>query len=210
MTEATLDFSRGQWTRRPESASLDGAGALTVEAAEGSDWWRDTGYGFRHENGHALLMPWEPETAVEVTFALTGFTGQFDQAGLAIMVDDATWIKAGVEHADGHHQLGAVVTVGASDWSTGRVDEWQGSVVTIRASRVADAVVIRARSAPLDGSTGGSTDDAHDWRLVRVARFPHERAQIGPMLCAPTRRGFTVRFVHWRTTQPDAAIHPEE
>lgn len=209
---AAVDPSRAHWTREPVAVSTDAAGVVTVEAAEGSDWWRDTGYGFRHENGHALLTPWLEGTAVEVTFALEGFTGQFDQAGLAIMVDDATWIKAGVEYADGHHQLGAVVTVGTSDWSTGRVDEWQGSAVTIRASRVEDAVVIRARSEPLEGSTGteNEIEADHDWRLVRVARFPHGDAQIGPMVCAPTRTGLTVRFLHWRTTEPDAAIHPDD
>ncbi len=201
-----IDSPRARWTREPVAVSTDADGVMTVEAAEGSDWWRDTGYGFRHENGHALLAPWHAGTAVEVTFALDGFTGQFDQAGLAIMVDDATWIKAGVEYADGHHQLGAVVTLGASDWSTGRVDEWQGSAVTIRASRVEDAVVSRARSAAVDGST----DQAHDWRLVRVARFPHEGAQVGPMVCAPGHAGFRVRFLDWRTTSPDLGIHPSD
>lgn len=211
-TAAALDPTHARWTREPVAVSTSATGVMTVEAAEGSDWWRDTGYGFRHENGHALLTPWHENTAVEVTFALDGFTGQFDQAGLAIMVDEATWIKAGVEHADGHHQLGSVVTVGASDWSTGRVDEWDGTAVTIRASRVADAVVIRARSAPLEGSTVTEPDAAneHDWRLVRVARFPHADARIGPMVCAPTRAGLTVRFLQWRATEPDPGIHPDE
>ncbi len=186
----------GDWTREPITTEVSADGALVVEAAEGSDWWRDTAYGFRHEDGHALLRPWEPGTAVEVSFALDGFTGQFDQAGLLVRVDDENWVKAGVELSDGHPQLGAVVTVGTSDWSTGRVDEWIGSVVTIRASRLADAVVIRARA---------TVDD--EWRLVRVARFPHERASIGPMLCGPTRAGLRVRFVDWRTTAEDAALH---
>jgi len=189
-------FSRGTWTREPVSAHFDSAGAFIVEAAEGSDWWRDTAYGFRHENGHALLTPWLPDTAVEVTFELESFTGDFDQAGLAVFVDDSHWIKAGVEHSDGHQQLGAVVTVGASDWSTGIVDEWVGTAVTVRASRVADAVVIRARSAGDD-----------EWRLVRVAPFAHELARIGPMVCAPTRSGLRVRFLDWRVTAPDTAVH---
>ncbi len=192
----TRRFTLGTWTREPVSSEIDNAGALVVEAAEGSDWWRDTAYGFRHENGHALLMPWQPGTAVEVTFQLDGFSGQFDQAGLAVIVDDAHWIKAGVEHSDGHQQLGAVVTVGASDWSTGRVDDWVGTAVTVRASRIADAVVIRARSA-----------GDPEWRLVRVARFPHESALIGPMLCAPTRSGLRVRFLDWRETAADTELH---
>lgn len=193
-----LSFSEGAWTREPVSAVIGSDGALTVEAAEGSDWWRDTAYGFRHENGHALLRPWDAGTAIEVTFELSGFTGEFDQAGLAVIVDDETWIKAGVEFSDGHPQLGAVVTVGASDWSTGRVDEWVGSAVTVRASRIADAVVIRARSS-VDGQ----------WRLVRVARFPHENARIGPMVCAPTRAGLTVRFTSWVVTAPDGTLHAD-
>ena len=48
-------FAHGTWTREPVSTGIDETGALVVEAAEGSDWWRDTAYGFRHENGHALL-----------------------------------------------------------------------------------------------------------------------------------------------------------
>lgn len=189
-------FSKGTWTREPVSAHLDSMGALIVEAVEGSDWWRDTAYGFRHENGHALLTPWLPGTAVEVTFELDGFTGDFDQAGLAVLVDEAHWIKAGVEYSDGHQQLGAVVTVGASDWSTGIVDEWVGTAVTVRASRIADAVVIRARS---------SIDN--EWRLMRVSRFPHESARIGPMVCAPMRAGLRVRFLDWRVNEADAEIH---
>lgn len=199
------DWSRGSWTREPAAVALDAEGRLVVEAVEGSDWWRDTAYGFRHEDGHGLLAPWAPGTAVEVTFALEGFTGEFDQAGLVIVVDDATWIKAGVEQSDGHPQLGAVVTVGASDWSTGRVDDWTGRAVTVRASRIADAVVIRARSRPLNAAPGEEGED--DWRLVRVARFPHEDARIGPMLCGPTRAGFTVRFLDWRETDPDGELH---
>ncbi|WP_168914991.1 DUF1349 domain-containing protein [Microcella flavibacter] len=210
------DWSRGSWTREPAAAALDAEGSLVVEAVDGSDWWRDTAYGFRHEDGHGLLAPWAPGTAVEVTFALEGFTGEFDQAGLVIVVDDATWIKAGVEQSDGHPQLGAVVTLGASDWSTGRVDDWTGRAVTVRASRIADAVVIRARSRPLDADAatpdaaapdGAAPASADDWRLVRVARFPEGDARIGPMLCGPTRAGFAVRFLDWRETAPDLELH---
>ncbi len=187
-----------RWSREPAGREQEAGGALVVVAAEGSDWWRDTAYGFRHDNGHALLTEWQLDSAVEVDFDLAGFTGEFDQAGLLIWADDAHWIKAGVEHSDGHQQLGAVVTVGASDWSTGRVDDWVGTTVTVRASRIADAVVIRARS---------SNDTT--WRLVRVARFPHETALIGPMLCAPMRAGFSVRFVDWRVTEADVELHAE-
>ena len=198
MTRRGLAVESARWSREPVSVEYEPGGALVVEAAEGSDWWRDTAYGFRHDNGHALLEEWAPDTAVEVDFELTGFTGAFDQAGLLIWGDDAHWIKAGVEHSDGHQQLGAVVTVGASDWSTGAVDDWEGTTVTVRASRLADAVVLRARS---------EGDD--EWRLVRVAHFPHADVLIGPMVCAPMRAGLRVRFVDWRVTQADTELHAE-
>lgn len=195
-----FDDPSAHWTREPARIDHDGD-LLHAEAVARSDWWRDTAYSFRHDDGHALVRPWAAGTAVEVAFALTGFTRQFDQAGLFIVVDDATWLKAGVEYADGHPQLGAVVTVGASDWSTGRLDEAIGRAVRMRASRIEDAVVIRARIEDADGG------NPSDWRLVRVARFPHDDARIGPMLCAPTRAGFTVMFTDWRETDEDAELH---
>ncbi|WP_130283678.1 DUF1349 domain-containing protein [Microcella alkaliphila] len=69
-------------------------------------------------------------------------------------------------------------------------------IVRIRASRFADAIVVRAR---LDSDT--------DWRLVRMARFPHADARIGPMACAPSRPGLRATFTDWRVTAPDAALH---
>lgn len=190
-----FDDPAATWTRDPVGISHHD-NRMTVEAAEASDWWRDTAYGFRHDNGHALLLPWEADTAVEVAVDLTGFTEEFDQAGLFIVVNDSTWVKAGVEFADGHPQLGAVVTNGSSDWSTGRWEDAASAVVRIRASRFADAIVIRAR---LESDT--------DWRLVRVARFPHADARIGPMVCAPSRPGLRATFTDWRVTAPDAGLH---
>lgn len=54
-------------------------------------------------------------------------------------------------------------------------------------------------------SAGGERDT--DWRLVRMARFPHTDARIGPMVCAPSRPGLRATFTDWRVTAPDAALH---
>lgn len=48
-----FDAADAAWSRDPVTHRLDGE-RLTVEAAEGSDWWHDTAYGFRHDDGHAL------------------------------------------------------------------------------------------------------------------------------------------------------------
>lgn len=168
---------------------------LLVTAAEGSDAWRRTAYGYIHDNEHSLLEEWDRGRAVEVTFS-AAFDSQFDQAGLMIRVDEERWIKAGVEYADGVLQLGAVVTNGYSDWSTGPVPEWAGRDITVRATRMADAVAVRARV------------DDEPWRLVRLAPFDGEAsAKAGPFCCAPSSSGLTVSFSAWQLVEPDESLH---
>lgn len=189
-----IPWKSGAWTALPVAAEEAG-GRLRVTAAEGSDAWRHTSYGFVHDDAHALLEDWDPAQAMEVVF-VAALDAQFDQAGLMIRVDAERWIKTGVEFADGALQLGAVVTDGKSDWSTGPVPEWAGKEVTMRATRQGDAVVIRARA------------EDEPWRLVRLAPFdPDATAKAGPYCCAPTRAGLTVEFTGWRLTEPDAELH---
>ncbi len=171
-------------------------GEFVVEAAQGSDFWEKTLYGFQRSSGHALLAAWEEGFGVEVSFALRGFDHLYDQAGLMLWTSADRWIKAGVELNDGVPSLGAVVTDGYSDWSLAPVPEWNGRVVTIRASRSQDAVVLRA------------TAEGEAWRTIRVARFaPNTVAKAGPFVCAPERAGLAVRFTRWALTDPDAELH---
>lgn len=193
---ADVAWNTGTWTTPPVHREVKEDG-LHVTAREGSDAWHTTSYGFIHDTEHALLGPFAQDSAVEVSFRLD-FSAQFDQAGVFIRSDEATWIKAGIEWSDGQESLGAVVTRGLSDWSLSPVPGWDGRLVTIRASRSGDAVTIRARV------------DDEPWRLVRVAPLdPDALVAAGPFCCAPTRSGLTVHFTGWRTTAPDTSLHPE-
>ncbi len=190
----TVAWAAGTWTPPPAAVEARG-GDLLVTAAEGSDAWRHTAYGFVHESEHALLTPFAPGTAIEVEFT-AAFTAQFDQAGVFVRAADDRWVKAGVEFADGTPQVGAVVTHGRSDWSVAPAPEWAGARVLVRVSRDAGALTIRAARAgdPL--------------RLVRVLPFDDDlAASAGPFVCAPTRAGLTVPFHAWRTTPADASLH---
>jgi regulation of enolase protein 1 (concanavalin A-like superfamily) len=189
----SIAWSEGVWTRTPVSQKLEN-GHLIVEAAEGSDWWRITSYGFIHDDGHALLREFPQDSSIEVSFVLN-FKEQFDQCGILIRSDEENWTKAAVEFSDGHPQLGAVVTRSQSDWSTGRVSEWIGKEVTIRVSRSGDALTVRAKAD-------------EDYRLVRVAPLDSRRSwTAGPMLCAPTRAGFVATLTSWRVGESDAKLH---
>jgi uncharacterized protein len=121
---------------------------------------------------------------------------QYDEAGVLLWTSSSQWIKAGVKINDGVPSVGAVVTDEYSDWSLAPVPKWQGSTVTIRASRSKDAVIIRATA------TGQS------WRTIRVARFnPGRPVQAGPFLCAPERAGLEVCFKRWCFTEADPELH---
>lgn len=195
-TRATdpIPWSEGSWTTPPVDAT-ERDGMLRVTAAEGSDAWRLTSYGFVHDTEHALLAPLPDGSAMEVEFEVP-FEGQFDQAGLFVRVSEERWVKAGIELSDGDLQLGAVVTHGMSDWSLAPVPHWRGRRVTVRVSRDGSALTVRA----------GVDDDP--LRPVRVIPFaPELDAQAGPFACAPTRAGLTVPFTAWRRGAADASLH---
>ena len=193
--QVTVEWDEGQWLNPPEAIEREGAD-LVVTAVEGSDFWRTTAYGFVHDDGHALLAPFDNGEAIEVSFVLD-YDRQFDQAGVFVRAGDTAWVKAGVEISDGVAQVGAVVTHGVSDWSVAPVPHWVGSTVTVRLSRGDDALTIRARSG------------ADPWQLVRVAPWPSGPASAGPLCCAPTRTGLRVRFTGWTRGESDAALHDE-
>ena len=189
------EWSEGRWSVEPVATALAGR-HLLVTAARGSDAWRETAHGYVTDSAHALLAPMEPETAVEVTL-VAELTHQFDQAGLMLRAGPTEWIKAGVEYADGVFQLGAVVTRGTSDWSSAPVD-WAGRTVTLSASRLGNAVFIKARV------------DDQPWRMIRLAWVdPDLSYEAGPYLAAPTRDGLSVRFTRWITGPADAVVHPD-
>lgn len=193
-TDTAVDWPSGTWLNPPLETRTD-AGHLLVTAVEASDFWRTTAYGFVHDDGHGLLRPLESGRAVEVTFRLD-YDRQFDQAGVLVRADERHWLKAGVEVVDGAPQLGAVVTHDASDWSAQPVPTWQGDEITMRVSRAADALTVRARRG--DG----------EWQFVRLAPWPPGlAAEAGPFCCAPSRAGLQVRFTGWRSGPADTQLH---
>lgn len=196
ISEAGAVWDRGTWRNPPVRAVVEGR-ALRVTAAENSDAWRQTSYGFVHDSAHALLARLPAEGAVEISFLLD-YTEQFDQAGIYLHVSESVWIKAGVEVSDGIPQVGAVVTHGVSDWSVAPVPEWIDREITVRLSRAGDAVTIRARAGD------------EPFRLIRVAPLDETAsAEVGPFCASPTRAGLTATFTRWVETDANAALHLE-
>jgi len=169
-----------RWLNEPPAWKEEG-GVLDITTGDRTDFWRETHYGFIRDDGHFRFR----EVAGDFTATLS-FTGDYrelyDQAGLMLRIDDANWIKAGIEFVGERQMLSAVVTRDFSDWSTMPLAanaEW----VQLRCTRQGAAV----RLEWADGST--------PFALFRLAYLPAtESLMIGPMCCSPQRAGFTARF----------------
>ena len=172
-------LSNGRWLNPPPVHRLTET-ELSLTTGDRTDFWQSTHYGFHRDDGHALLI--EAPDTFTATIAFEGdFPHQYDQAGLLLRIDPATWIKTGIERSDGVCNHSAVVTRdGLSDWSV--VQAGGSAPFALRLTRTPDAVIIDRRDT--DGR----------WHLLRLCPFPPGRARIGPMACAPDRSGLDVRF----------------
>jgi regulation of enolase protein 1 (concanavalin A-like superfamily) len=191
---ATVDWTAGTWLNPPTSTRTPGD-RLVVECARGSDLWADTHYGFRRHSAHALLVPFEVGASIEVDFVVD-YHELYDQAGILVRASEDCWVKAGVEISDGQPQLGAVVTQPRSDWSCAPVVDWADTTVTMRISRVEDALIVRARRQD------------EEWQLVRLTPFPVEAsAEAGLYAASPERAGLEVSFLRMELGGADAHLH---
>jgi uncharacterized protein len=171
-----------RWLNEPATWEANGD-RLTVTTDRGTDFWRTTHYGYVRDTGHVLGAELEVDFTLTATFE-GDYREQYDQAGIAIRIDEGNWIKSGIELVDGHQQISAVVTRGFSDWSVAPVAG--RSAVTIKADRAGDAVTI---SYGVDG--------AEPVTLLRLAYFPPApKVFAGVMAASPTGGGFTTTFTN--------------
>jgi regulation of enolase protein 1 (concanavalin A-like superfamily) len=176
---------RLQWLNPPLAWSMEPAGLVVRPAAE-TDFWQQTHYGFRADNGHFLYLEVAGDFSVttKVRFQPAHL---YDQAGLMVRVRPSCWIKTSVEYeSKGPSKLGAVVTnLGYSDWSLQDFPRRQKQVQ------------LRIRRAARDFLVEWKGGEGKDWQLLRVAHL-HEgadrRMQCGLYVCSPKGSGFRADF----------------
>ena len=178
-----------QWLNEPRRwEDRDGVIRATVEA--GTDFWRKTHYGFIRDNGHVYYQRVTGDFVAEVKVA-GAYRDLYDQAGLMVRIDDAHWIKTGIEFVHGVQYVSAVVTNDFSDWSVAPLPN--PPALWLRLVRKAEAVEI---FYSLDGAA---------YTLLRIAYLlPSPEALVGVMCAAPDGQGFDVRFEAF-TVQPSTA-----
>ncbi len=187
-------LAKCEWLNEPPMWDL-AADELSVVTGQATDFWRETHYGFTRHSGHLFGH----ETSGDFTATLrvrAWFETQYDQAGLMVRLDEKTWVKAGVEVSDGEATLSSVLTVGQSDWATGRFDGDHGDF-WIRATVEKGTLKLQASA------------DGKRWPLLRLSPFPVAPSYlVGPMCCSPERAGLEVRFSHFDVTAPNGkALH---
>ncbi len=175
-----------QWMNPPAVWRIDPARSrLLVSPDAGTDFWQETHYGFRLDNGHFLSAE-VPGDAVATAAILCHPAHQYDQAGLMVRFSEQCWLKASAEYEpDGPSHLGVVVTnSGFSDWSL--QDFPYGGALSY---------CLRIRREGHDFLVEHAAGENGPWNLMRIARLlpnPDHRARIGLYACSPKGSGCRV------------------
>jgi uncharacterized protein len=178
-----------QWLNEPVSWQRTGD-VLRVSVDPGTDFWRTTGYGYVHDNGHIYgePLPGDLDVSVRVRGA---FANQYDQAGIMLRADERTWLKTGLEFFEGRPRLSTVLTMGCSSWMVADLPPGTDEV-TLRVSRRGDAVEVRYAAG--DGVA----------ELAALVFMPPGREMLAGIVCAaPEGGGFSVAFHDLRITGRD-------
>jgi regulation of enolase protein 1 (concanavalin A-like superfamily) len=184
---ASVAETAASWFNEPRRwRSTDGM--LVVEVDPGTDFWRQTHYGFVRDNGHLLAVT-EPGDFIATIEVDADYHDRFDQAGLMVRAGGDRWLKAGIE-LDGGFHVSTVVSHGYSDWSVTPLPARPASLA-LRVTRSGDAITVEYAVDPVPGHSPV-------WTMHRLAWFPAgEPVRVGPMAAAPDGTGFTARFRRW-------------
>jgi len=169
-----------EWLNEPASWQRNGD-VLRVNVDPDTDFWRATGYGYVHDNGHVYgdRLPGDLDVSVRIRGA---FASQYDQAGIMLRADEQTWLKTGLEFFEGRSRLSTVLTIGWSSWMVADLPPGTDEV-TLRVSRRGDAVEVRYVAG--DGAA----------ELAALVFMPPDREVLAGIVCAaPAGTGFGVAF----------------
>ena len=185
-----MTFAQCVWLNEPQAWRL-ADDTLTVATDPGTDFWRETHYGFTRDTGHFFGC----ETAGDFTAELrirAEYRELYDQAGVMVRLSEREWLKAGIELSDGVAMASSVLTIGRSDWATAA---YGGDASDFRMRITVKAGVLRLQISR-DGTV---------WPLMRLCPFPIASSyRVGPMCCTPERAGLAVAFSEFRVTPPTA------
>ena len=168
------------WHHEPPAWGASGD-TITMTAGPRTDFWRLTHDGGVRDNGHFFGQAVAGDFVAEVT--LRGeYAAPYDHAGLMLRVDEAHWLKCGIELVEGIQHASVVVTREHSDWSLVRLPH-PPPAICLRLTRRGTTVEVHCS---LDGA---------DFAMLRQAHLPlPTTVRVGPMAASPEGPGFPVAF----------------
>jgi uncharacterized protein len=174
-----------EWLNKPSRANF-ADGRLSITTEPNTDFWQRTHYGFRNDNGHALLAPRAGDFQIR-THASFQPRQRYDQCGLLIRIDPENWIKFCTEYETAEiSMLGSVVTnLGYSDWATTELDGDPGQAWYQISKNGADFLL----QVSFDGKK---------WEQQRITHLhaPTENVLAGIYACSPLDGRFSCIFDH--------------
>ncbi len=185
-----------EWLNEPASWQRTGD-VLTVSVDPGTDFWRETGYGYIRDSGHVYgeVLAGDLDVSVRMRCVLEA---QYDQAGVMIRADEQTWLKTGVEFFEGRPRLSTVLTLGRSSWMVTDLPEGTDDI-GLRVSRRGDAVEVRYQIG-----------DGQAELAALVYMPPGADVLAGVMAAAPEGPGFRVTFQDLRIAERDWSESAED
>lgn len=169
-----------QWLNEPpvwEKAD----GRLIVTAGAKTDAWRITHDGGIRDTAHLYYREVSGDFTVEVTVR-GEYATLYDQAGLMVRLDEATWLKCGIEFFNELQHASAVVTRQYSDWSVVPLPD---APLAIRLKVVRHGVSVEVYWARI----------GEPYTMIRQAYLTDAPTlMVGMMCAAPTGGGFSTVF----------------
>jgi uncharacterized protein len=171
-------FNEMAWLHEP-MWRID-SGSLIVRTQHDSDFWQRTHYGFRRDNGHALLKEVSGNAAIRARFKFDPIA-QYDQCGILIRVDEDNWFKCSIEYEnENDSRLGSVLTRdGYSDWATQDIS-----------SKVKDLwYEVEIKNSDITAKFSHDSIDFHQMRICRL-NVGDRKLYVGIYGCSPIGSGF--------------------
>ena len=169
-----------EWYNKPPVWNVQ-ENTIQVTSGAKTDFWRETHYGFIRDNGHFFYQPVKGDFIVEVKVS-GDYQELYDQAGIMLRLDQANWLKCGIEYVNGVQQVSAVVTRDYSDWSVVPMPQNPDSL-WMHVTRRGTAIEVQYS---LDGE---------QYTMLRLAYLtPVETLNVGLMCASPDGNGFSMTF----------------
>jgi len=176
-----------EWYNEPPNWEIQGDTINTTSGAK-TDFWRETHYGFIRDNGHFFYQIIQGDFVIDVKVS-GEYRDLYDQAGIMVRLDEANWIKCGIEFVEGVQQISAVVTRNYSDWSVVPLPQNPVSI-WIKLIRRGTAIEIKY------------SFDGQDYTMLRLAYLtPELRVNAGLMCASPDGNGFSTKFESFKISQ---------